>query len=97
VNEPDVLTVYTTSRCGDCDAAKRALSSLGVPFREVRLDERPEAIDFVLAVNEGRRSVPTLHYRGHAASLSRFDRRRLDAFLDRSGAHAAAQRHDRHD
>jgi mycoredoxin len=87
--EPEILTVYTTDRCGDCVAAKRALDGLGVPYREVRLEERPEAADFVMRVNEGRRSVPTLAYRGHATSLSRFSPRRLHAFLEGAGVRAA--------
>ncbi len=88
MSEPEVLTVYTTTRCSDCDATKRALEALGVPFREVRLEDRPEAVDFVMAVNDGRRSVPTLHYRDTAASLSRFSPRRLHAFLSDAGLRA---------
>jgi mycoredoxin len=84
-SEPEILTVYTTGRCGDCVATKRALDDLGVPYREVRLEDRPEAADFVQRVNDGRRSVPTLAYRGHATSLSRFSPRRLHAFLKGAG------------
>jgi mycoredoxin len=87
--EPEILTVYTTDRCGDCVAVKRALDGLGVPYREVRLEERPEAAEFVMRVNEGRRSVPTLAFRGHAASLSSFSPRRLRAFLEGAGVRAA--------
>lgn len=79
------LTVYTTSFCGDCVAAKRALQARGVPFTEIRLEEDVDAASFVTSVNDGRRSVPTLAYRGRTASLSRFTMRRLDAFLDDAG------------
>jgi mycoredoxin len=87
--EPEILTVYTTGRCGDCVAAKRALDGLGVPYREVRLEDRPDAVEFVMRVNDGRRSVPTLAFRGHAASLSGFSPRRLHAFLEGAGVRAA--------
>jgi mycoredoxin len=85
VSEPEVLTMYTTAWCGDCIAAKRALDGLGVPYREVRLEEDESAVAFVEAVNQGRRSVPTLAFGGHAASLSRFSPRRLHEFLQGAG------------
>lgn len=81
MRDSDTLTVYTTSFCGDCVAAKRALEGLGVPFEEVRLEEDARAVAYVEAVNDGRRSVPTLTYRGQATSLSRFSPRRLHGFL----------------
>lgn len=85
MTDTEMLTVYTTTRCGDCVAAKRALDALGVPFREVDLSEDPRATEYVMAVNDGRRSVPTLAFGDHAASLSGFSRRRLDAFLVEAG------------
>lgn len=85
MNDSDILTVYTTSMCGDCVATKRALAARGVPFAEVRLEEDADAVAFVMSVNDGRRSVPTLAYRGRSASLSRFTPRRLDAFLAEAG------------
>lgn len=83
------LTVYTTERCGDCVATKRALDMLGVPYHEVNIEHDPAAAAFVLDVNDGRRSVPTLAYGHDAASLSRFSRARLDAFLDKHGLRAS--------
>ncbi len=88
MSEHDTLTVYTTSFCGDCVATKRALEARGVPFTEVRLEQDASAVAYVMSVNDGRRSVPTLAYRGRAASLSRFTPRRLDAFLDDAGLSA---------
>lgn len=81
MREGEILTVYTTSFCGDCVATKRALDGLGVPYDEVRLDEDEAAIAYVESVNDGRRSVPTLAYQGSATSLSRFSPRRLHGFL----------------
>ncbi|MDZ7707600.1 MAG: glutaredoxin family protein [Trueperaceae bacterium] len=85
MSESDTLTVYTTSMCGDCVAVKRALDARRIPFTEVRLEEDASAVAFVMSVNDGRRSVPTLAHRGRAASLSRFSPRRLDAFLAEAG------------
>ena len=77
------LVMYTTTWCGDCVVTKRALSKLEVPFREVNIEENPDAAAYVMQVNGGRRSVPTLVYNGDAASLSNFSRAKLDSFLSR--------------
>lgn len=77
------LTMYTTSWCGDCQVTKRALAQLEVPYTEVNIEDDPAAADIVMALNGGRRSVPTLVYNGDAASLSRFSRAKLDDFLTR--------------
>ena len=75
--------MYTTTWCGDCQVAKMALNRLGVPFEEVNIENDAAAADFVMNVNGGRRSVPTLVYDGDAASLSGFARAKLDAFLNK--------------
>lgn len=75
--------MYTTTWCGDCVVTKRALSNLEVPFHEVNIEENPDAAAYVMQVNGGRRSVPTLVYNGDAASLSNFSRAKLDSFLSR--------------
>lgn len=79
----NTLVMYTTSWCGDCIVTKRALTKLEVPFREVNIEEDPAAAAYVMQVNGGRRSVPTLVYNGDAASLSNFSRAKLDTFLTR--------------
>jgi len=77
------IKVYTTSWCGDCVVTKNFLRKLGVSFEEVNIEGDPSAAAFVMTVNGGRRSVPTLVYKGEAASLSNFSRAKLDAFLSR--------------
>ena len=79
----DTLVMYTTSWCGDCQVTKRALGKLEVPFVEVNIEHDPEAAAYVMSVNGGRRSVPTLVYNGQAESLSSFSRAKLDGFLNR--------------
>lgn len=81
--ENGTLVMYTTSWCGDCTVTKRALGKLGLPFLEVNIEEDPDAAAFVMRVNGGRRSVPTLVYNGQAESLSGFSRAKLDGFLSR--------------
>ena len=78
------IKIYTTSRCGDCAITKTLLEELNVPFEEINIEADPDAADYVTRVNDGKRSVPTLVYNGDAASLSRFNRAKLDAFLRRN-------------
>lgn len=80
-----MIKMYTTKTCPDCTAAKLHLSGLGISFREIDIGEDEEAARFVMEVNGGRRSVPTLVHGADAESLSRFERSRLLAFLERNG------------
>lgn len=77
--------MYTTSWCGDCKATKRALEHLGLPFQEIDIDQNPEAERKVLEANQGKRSVPTLVYGSHAASMSRFSIAKLRNWLAEAG------------
>lgn len=67
------VTIYSTGCCGDCRRAKQFLSERGVCFREVNIDEAPEAEGLVLRVNHGRRRVPTIEFEGHYFACSPFD------------------------
>ena len=80
-----MITMYTTNHCGDCLVTKAMLQRLNLPFEEINIELEPEAAEYVMAVNGGRRSVPTLVYNGDAASLSQFSRAKLDAFLTKHG------------
>jgi mycoredoxin len=67
------VTVYGTTWCADCRRAKRFLRDRGVVFREVNIDETPEAAELVLRVNDGRRKVPTIEVDGRYFACSPFD------------------------
>ncbi len=67
------ITMYTTPWCGDCRRAKQFLRERGVAFREVNIDEEPEAEEFVLRVNDGRRRVPTFEVGARYFACSPFD------------------------
>jgi mycoredoxin len=67
------ITLYTTTRCGDCRRAKQFLRERGVEFHEVNVDESPEAEELVLRVNNGRRKVPTIEVDGRYFACSPFD------------------------
>ena len=67
------ITIYSTTWCGDCRRTKRFLRERGIPFREVNIDEAPEAEELVLRVNDGRRKVPTVEVEGRYFACSPFD------------------------
>ena len=67
------ITVYSTCWCGDCRRAKQFLRERGIAFREVNVDENPEAEELVLRVNDGRRKVPTIGVDGRYFACSPFD------------------------
>ncbi len=75
--------MYTTGWCSDCHITKNYLNKFQIPFEEINIEEYPEAADYVMQVNGGRRSVPTLVYNGEATSLSGFSRAKFDAFLQK--------------
>ena len=67
------ITIYSTCFCCDCRRAKQFLRERGVVFREVNIDENPDAEDLVVRVNDGRRKVPTIEVEGRYFACSPFD------------------------
>jgi glutaredoxin len=67
------IVVYSTSWCCDCRRAKKFLRERGVVFREVNIDESPDAEDLVVRVNNGLRKVPTIEVDGRYFACSPFD------------------------
>jgi len=75
------IKMYTTTRCGDCRAAKRFLAERQIPYQEIDIEEVDGAVEIVLQANQGRRSVPTFDIDGKFVSCSPFDRRKLSRAL----------------
>jgi len=80
------IVMYTTPWCRDCKAAKRFLSGRGVPFEEVDIEQRPDAAELVMKLNDGMRKVPTLDVEGTIVSGDQFDAARFEADLRAAGA-----------
>jgi len=57
-----VITMYSTATCGPCKRLKRELSEEGIAFDEVDLAHDEAAADFVMGVNYGSQTVPTLRF-----------------------------------
>ncbi|HEX2316361.1 MAG TPA: mycoredoxin [Thermomonospora sp.] len=58
---PDGMpTMYTTSWCGFCRRLKNQLAREGIYLHEVDIERDPDAAEFVMSVNGGNATVPTL-------------------------------------
>lgn len=61
------FTMYTTPWCGYCKRLKSQLAREGITGAEVDIEEEPEAADFVMKVNGGNQTVPTVVFSDGAA------------------------------
>ncbi len=57
---PEPLTMYTTRWCGYCRRLKSQLARDGIEVREIDIELDPDAAEYVMAVNGGNQTVPTL-------------------------------------
>ncbi len=54
------LTMYTTPWCGYCRRLKSQLAREGIEIIEVDIEREPAAADYVMTVNGGNQTVPTV-------------------------------------
>lgn len=54
------LTMYTTTWCAFCKRLKRQLAADGIEMTEVDIEQDPGAAEFVMSVNGGFQTVPTV-------------------------------------
>ncbi len=54
------LVIYSTTWCGYCRTLKRQLVDEGIAFSEVNIEVTPGAAEFVMTVNRGNQTVPTV-------------------------------------
>lgn len=52
--------MYTTEYCPDCHSAKAFFEAHDIEYIRVGLEENPQAAEFVINLNKGNRSVPTI-------------------------------------
>lgn len=57
---PSQTVMYTTEYCSDCHRAKAYFEAKKIPYLKVALEDNQEATEFVIKVNKGSRSVPTI-------------------------------------
>jgi mycoredoxin len=54
------LTMYSTPWCGYCRRLKSQLTREGIGYIEVDIEQDPSAADYVMSVNGGNQTVPTV-------------------------------------
>lgn len=60
VEQTGRIRMYTTNWCPDCWRAKQVMQSMQVAYDEININEDEDAVDIVIALNNGNRSVPTI-------------------------------------
>ncbi|KWW99329.1 glutaredoxin-like protein [Carbonactinospora thermoautotrophica] len=54
------VIMYTTPWCGYCRRLKSQLDREGIPYTEVDIEQDPQAAEYVMSVNGGNQTVPTV-------------------------------------
>jgi len=54
------VKMYATTWCGDCRMAKRWFDARGIAYDYINIEEDEDAAEYVVRVNGGSRSVPTI-------------------------------------
>ena len=54
------LIMYTTSWCGFCRNLKKQLARVGIEIAEVDIEHDQAAAEYVMSVNGGNQTVPTV-------------------------------------
>jgi mycoredoxin len=57
---PSQIVMYATEYCSDCHQAKMFFEANKIEYLRVGLEGNEEATEFVLNINNGYRSVPTI-------------------------------------
>jgi mycoredoxin len=58
--EKDTIKMFATTWCGDCRMAKRWLDSHNIPYEYINIEHDEQAAEYVMQVNRGMRTVPTI-------------------------------------
>ena len=61
------LTIYSTDWCGSCHRLKRQLAEAGIDAVEINIELDESAADWVMDVNTGDRTVPTVRFADDSA------------------------------
>ncbi len=55
-----MVTMYSTPWCGYCRRLKSQMEREGIAYVEVDIEQDPAAADYVMQVNGGNQTVPTV-------------------------------------
>jgi thioredoxin reductase (NADPH) len=82
------ITVYGAPWCPHCKRVKKFLSAHRVPYTNVDIDQRPEAIDEIKAMQDGAQIIPTVVYDDGSHAVNPTD----DELARHIGLNVAAER-----
>ncbi|WP_030158915.1 mycoredoxin [Glycomyces sp. NRRL B-16210] len=57
-----MITMYSTTWCGYCKRLKMAFDREGVLYEEVNIEDDPASAEWVMGVNGGNQTVPTVKF-----------------------------------
>jgi mycoredoxin len=64
------VTVYSAQWCGYCHRLAAQLDRVGIEYELVDIDERPDAQEFISAVNGGSWIIPTVQFADGSALVN---------------------------
>ncbi len=64
------VTMFTTAWCGYCRRLKSQMDREGIGYTEVDIEAEPGSADYVMSVNGGNRTVPTLVFPDGSAATN---------------------------
>ncbi|MBT0768008.1 mycoredoxin [Kineosporia sp. J2-2] len=67
---PGTITMFSTTWCGYCKRLKSQLQREGIGYTEVNIEEVPDAADYVMSVNNGNQTVPTVVFPDGSAATN---------------------------
>ena len=67
---PGSITMFSTSWCGYCRRLKSQLDREGIAYSEVNIENVADAAEFVMNVNGGNQTVPTVLFPDGSAATN---------------------------
>ena len=67
---PGTITMYSTTWCGYCRRLKAQLDREGITYTVVDIEQVPGAAEFVMSVNGGNQTVPTVVFPDGSAATN---------------------------
>ena len=68
--ESGSITMFSTSWCGYCRRLKSALDREGIGYTEVNIEDDEASADYVMSVNGGNQTVPTVVFPDGSAATN---------------------------
>ncbi|HEX8343167.1 MAG TPA: mycoredoxin [Actinoplanes sp.] len=62
-----MLIMYSTPWCGYCHRLKSQLDREGIRYEVIDIEQDPESAEYVMSVNGGNQTVPTLRFEDGSA------------------------------